>query len=139
MVSFSFGVILISIVSMTNAQWRQDMFTNAENRLRTIVQNGQTLLDFVYQERMKHSGGNATRGGTLNSLNVAYSSFINDVEARLADMEQATAELVRIMRTCPDAPLGKFRPCVMSYKNSFKPKGIQKPLIQEDKQKKIPS
>lgn len=105
MVSFSFGVILISIVSMTNAQWRQDMFTNAENKLRTIVQNGQTLLDFVYQERMKHSGGNATRGGSLNSLNVAYSSFINDVEARLADMEQATAELVRIMRTCPDAPL----------------------------------
>jgi hypothetical protein len=41
MVSFSFGVILISIVSMTNAQWRQDMFTNAENKLRTIVQNGQ--------------------------------------------------------------------------------------------------
>jgi hypothetical protein len=108
MVSFSFGVILISIVSMTNAQWRQDMFTNAENKLRTIVQNGQTLLDFVYQERMKHSGGNATRVGSLNSLNVAYSSFINDVEARLADMEQATAELVRIMRTCPDAPLGKF-------------------------------
>lgn len=101
---FSFGIILLTVVSFTNAQWRQDMFTTAENQLRSIVQNGQTLLDFIYQERQKHGGGNMT-GGSLMSHNVAYSSFINDVETRLADMEQATQELVRIMRTCPDAPL----------------------------------
>ena len=99
----SIGLILVSLVSVSHGQWRQDMFSQAENKLRNIVQNGQILLDFIYQERQKHGGGNMT-SGSMMSQNLAYSSFINDVEVRLADMEQATGELVRIMRTCPDAP-----------------------------------
>lgn len=102
-------LVFVSLLCGSHGQWGQDMFTQAENKLRNIVQNGQILLDFIYQERQKHGGGNMS-SGTLMSQNLAYSSFINDVEVRLADMEQATGELVRIMRTCPDAPLAPPAP-----------------------------
>ena len=102
--------LLCFLFSISVAQqgqgWPADKFSNVERHLENIQLYVRSLQDIVYQERMKYQpfAQNSTSGGAMN---MAYTSFINDVESRLAKMEFATSELVKKMSTCPGDPQRK--------------------------------
>ncbi|KAK3083410.1 hypothetical protein FSP39_021918 [Pinctada imbricata] len=99
-------LVLCLLFTFSNGQgrgWPADKFSNVERHLDNIQMYVRSLQDIVYQERMKYQpfAQNTTSGGAMN---MAYTSFINDVESRLAKMEFATSELVKKMTTCPGDP-----------------------------------
>jgi len=90
--------------SLTAARWRVDQYLKVENLLISIQGNVERLYNYVQQEKRNQYGPHAPNGSFTGGLSAAYSSFVQDVEMRLGEIENATAELSKHMRICPDAP-----------------------------------
>lgn len=106
-----FLIIVCSKMSNIKAQWAIYDFVKVETSLINMQANIKKLFDSIQSEKVKMYGRDAPNGSIPihGGMAVAYGSFFEDVERRLADIENITQELSNYMRICPDAPMGKWK------------------------------
>lgn len=78
-----------------------------QNHIDKIMMNARILSDIVQAEMTKQ--GLPSGPGVPPSANVAYSSFVDEVEGRLRVLEDTTASLTKQMNRCPNAPARKYQ------------------------------
>lgn len=87
--------------------YAQNNFMAIQNHIDKIMMNARILSDIVQAEMTKQ--GLPSGPGVPPSANVAYSSFVDEVEGRLRVLEDTTASLTKQMNRCPNAPARKYQ------------------------------
>ncbi|XP_061189477.1 fibronectin type III domain-containing protein 2-like isoform X1 [Saccostrea echinata] len=100
--SVEFRLFVIVCVCLQQLYAQNNNLIAIQNHIDKIIMNSQILRDVVQAEMTKQ--GISPGAGSPPSANVAYSSFIDEMEGRLRILEETTASLSKQMNRCPNAP-----------------------------------